>query len=252
MTQPAPADRPRDGQPRLALALRRRAGPLARTTSAGSARRPTTRRCSTGWRCEFVEQGWSLKAMHRLIMLSSTYQMSTAYDATAAAIDPENRLHWRTDRRRLEAEAIRDALLAVERRARSRRMGGSLLRVANHAYVASTASERYDPYTTAAAVGLPAGHPQQRVRRLPGVRLRRPQRAQRRAATDDGRPAGAVPDEQPAGRGADPALAAAAAGRGQRRRRAACSRSTSRPTAARRATRSWPAVWSSCGGSRRR
>ena len=61
----------------------------------------------------FVESGWSVKAMHRLIMLSSTYRMSTAYDAKAALVDPANRLHWRMNRRRLEAEEIRDALLSV-------------------------------------------------------------------------------------------------------------------------------------------
>src|SRR5262249_2075524 len=52
----------------------------------------------------FVESGWSIKAMHRLIMLSSTYPMSTQYDRGAALSDPENRLHWRMSRRRLEAE----------------------------------------------------------------------------------------------------------------------------------------------------
>jgi hypothetical protein len=96
----------------------------------------------------FVEQGWSLKALHRTIMLSSTYQMGTAYNATAAATDPDNRLHWRTDRRRLEAEALRDAVLAVGGELDATQ-GGSLLGVANHAYVASTASERYDPYHVA-------------------------------------------------------------------------------------------------------
>jgi len=48
----------------------------------------------------FTEHGWSIKQMHRLIMLSNTYQMSTAYDARAAEIDPENTLLWRTNRRR--------------------------------------------------------------------------------------------------------------------------------------------------------
>lgn len=97
---------------------------------------------------QFVKQSWSLKELHRQIMLSSTYQMSTAYNATAAANDPENRLHWRTDRRRLEAEALRDAVLAVSGELDATQ-GGSLLGVANHAYVASTASERYDPYHVA-------------------------------------------------------------------------------------------------------
>ncbi len=61
----------------------------------------------------FVESGWSIKTMHRLIVLSSAYQMSTAYDERSAAADPENRLLWRMNRRRLEAEEIRDALLTV-------------------------------------------------------------------------------------------------------------------------------------------
>jgi len=52
----------------------------------------------------FVEQGWSFKKMHRMMLLSNTYQMSTAYNAKAALADPENRLHWRRNRLRLEAE----------------------------------------------------------------------------------------------------------------------------------------------------
>ncbi|MCC2671083.1 MAG: Planctomycete cytochrome, partial [Armatimonadetes bacterium] len=56
----------------------------------------------------FVEKGWSIKAMHRLILQSNAYQMSTTYDAKAALADPENRLFWRFNRRRLEVEAIRD------------------------------------------------------------------------------------------------------------------------------------------------
>ena len=62
---------------------------------------------------KFVESGWSIKAMHRMMMLSSSYQMSTKYDAVAAAKDPDNRSVWRMNRRRMEAEVIRDSLLAV-------------------------------------------------------------------------------------------------------------------------------------------
>jgi cytochrome c553 len=72
------------------------------------------------------EGGWSIKALHRRIMLSSTYQMSTAYNAQAAALDPDNRLLWRMNRRRLEAEAMRDAILAVSGQLDGT-MGGSLL-----------------------------------------------------------------------------------------------------------------------------
>jgi len=61
----------------------------------------------------FVESGWSIKAMHRTIMLTSTYQMSSEPDAANADYDPENRLLGRANIRRLEVEAIRDAILAV-------------------------------------------------------------------------------------------------------------------------------------------
>jgi hypothetical protein len=93
----------------------------------------------------FVESGWSIKAMHRLIMLSSTYQMSTTFDERAAQTDPENRLHWRMNRRRLEAEALRDALLALGGHL-DPGMGGSLLNGKNREYVTSTANRNYDQY----------------------------------------------------------------------------------------------------------
>ncbi len=72
---------------------------------------------------EFVRQGWSLKAMHRLMVLSATYQMSSRGDATAEAKDPANHLWHRMPVRRLEAEAIRDAMLALSGRL-DRRMYG--------------------------------------------------------------------------------------------------------------------------------
>ncbi len=61
----------------------------------------------------FIQSGWSLKAMHRLIMLSSTYQMSSEDDAADAAKDVANDYLWRFDRRRLSAEEIRDTLLVL-------------------------------------------------------------------------------------------------------------------------------------------
>src|SRR5262249_18740563 len=61
----------------------------------------------------FVENGWSVKKMHRLILLSNTYQESSDSQAAAAAVDPGNTLMWRYDRRRLDAEAIRDSMLSV-------------------------------------------------------------------------------------------------------------------------------------------
>ncbi|MFO0881400.1 MAG: DUF1549 and DUF1553 domain-containing protein [Gemmataceae bacterium] len=79
-----------------------------------------------GW---FVEQGWNLKALHRLIVTSNTYQMSRAVHAEYQAADPENRLLWRFPVRRLEAETIRDGMLAVSGRL-SRNMGGPGVRPA--------------------------------------------------------------------------------------------------------------------------
>ena len=60
-----------------------------------------------------IESGWSLKAMHRLIVLSRTYQLSTADDPAALTVDPSNELLWRYSRRRLDAESIRDTLLVL-------------------------------------------------------------------------------------------------------------------------------------------
>ncbi len=62
---------------------------------------------------EFVENGWSLKHMHRLMVLSDTYRQSSADDPARSRIDPENKLFWRMNRQRLDAEAIRDSVLAV-------------------------------------------------------------------------------------------------------------------------------------------
>jgi hypothetical protein len=73
----------------------------------------------------FVEQGWSFKKTIRLLMLSSTYAMSSEFDRAAYAKDPENKLMWRMNRRRLDAEAIRDTVLAVSG-SLELTMGGSL------------------------------------------------------------------------------------------------------------------------------
>ena len=66
----------------------------------------------------FIEEGWSVKAMHRLILQSSTYRQSMHHPQfdRFQKIDPENRFYWRWDMLRLEAEAIRDSVLAVSGR----------------------------------------------------------------------------------------------------------------------------------------
>jgi hypothetical protein len=62
---------------------------------------------------EFVERGWSMKALHRLILTSNSYQMSSKGNPKALSVDPINDLFWRFDMRRLTAEEVRDAILAV-------------------------------------------------------------------------------------------------------------------------------------------
>ena len=72
---------------------------------------------------EFGERGWSVKQMHKLIMLSSTYRASSVADETALKVDPENRLLSRMPRRRLDADSLRDTILAVSG-ALNLKMGG--------------------------------------------------------------------------------------------------------------------------------
>ncbi|QDU38618.1 Planctomycete cytochrome C [Maioricimonas rarisocia] len=72
---------------------------------------------------EFIRSGWSVKQMHRLIVLSSTYCQSTQHNPAAAARDADVRLLWRFPSRRLEGEAIRDTILFVSGRL-SRESGG--------------------------------------------------------------------------------------------------------------------------------
>jgi hypothetical protein len=71
----------------------------------------------------FMDQGWRLKALHREIMLSSVYRQASEHSAAAAAVDAEDRSLWRFNPRRLEAEAIRDAVLCASG-ALDLRMGG--------------------------------------------------------------------------------------------------------------------------------
>ena len=61
----------------------------------------------------FIEQGWSIKQLHREIMLSAAYQMSSRYDQRSFRADGDNRLIWRMNPRRLDVEAWRDTLLTA-------------------------------------------------------------------------------------------------------------------------------------------
>ncbi len=62
---------------------------------------------------EFIKRGWSWKAMHRLIVTSNTYRQASRFDKRVAAKDAENRLLWRMNPHRLEAEALRDSILTI-------------------------------------------------------------------------------------------------------------------------------------------
>ena len=77
--------------------------------------------------CELVEKKWSLKHIHRLIVTSATYRQRATADGGANA-DPGNALLWRMNRRRLEAEAVRDSILAAAGTL-NRQVGGASVRV---------------------------------------------------------------------------------------------------------------------------
>lgn len=76
---------------------------------------------------DLIEHGWTLKRMHKLIMTSQAYMQSGEFDEARAQVDRENLLLWRRAPQRLEAEAIRDTMLAVSGRLDSTQFGpGSL------------------------------------------------------------------------------------------------------------------------------
>ena len=62
---------------------------------------------------QFVADGWSLKKLHRLLMLSRTYQQASTDNLAFRNVDPENRLLWRMNRQRIDFESFRDTVLAV-------------------------------------------------------------------------------------------------------------------------------------------
>ncbi len=86
---------------------------------------------------QFVANDWSIKHLHRTIMLSQTYQMRPQVQAGAAEMDPENELRWQFHRRRLTGEETRDSIVAVGA-GLDATMYGTLMKVENHNYVNST------------------------------------------------------------------------------------------------------------------
>ena len=88
---------------------------LVRTPNDFGARgEPPTYPALLDWlAARFVDSGWSVKAIHRVIMMSSAYQRASRTQAASLEKDPDNRLFGRMNRRRLDAESIRDSLLVV-------------------------------------------------------------------------------------------------------------------------------------------
>ncbi len=75
--------------------------------------RPSNRELLDYLASDFTQNGWSLKKLHRQMVTSQAYRQSSTFDEKAAKIDPDNKLVWRYQRRRLDGEAIRDAALAT-------------------------------------------------------------------------------------------------------------------------------------------
>ena len=94
---------------------------------------------------QFVQSGWSLKMLHRMIMLSDAYRRSSHNDSQNRKVDELNNLYWRFEFQRLEAEAIRDAALAISGQLDSQ-MGGSLLGLKNREYVFNHTSQDHSTY----------------------------------------------------------------------------------------------------------
>ncbi len=132
----------------------------------------------------FIESGWSVKAMHRLIMLSTTYQQKSDRRDDAFAADPRNQLLWRQNRRRLDFEAMRDGVLAVSGKL-DLTMGGRPVKL----FDPNALSTRRTVYGYVDRYELDTN--------LPDLRLPQP-RHQRPDASDHlGPAAGPLPDEQP-------------------------------------------------------
>jgi hypothetical protein len=91
-----------------------RTGLVATSNNLGqSGARPTHPELLDYLATEFIRSGWGMKALHRLILCSGVYRQSGAVDEEALAVDPANHLLSRYPLRRLDAEAIRDSMLAV-------------------------------------------------------------------------------------------------------------------------------------------
>jgi hypothetical protein len=103
----------------------------------------------------FMDDGWSVKRMVRAIVLSRTYQLSSHIDADNMKVDPDNRLLWRASPRRLEAEAIRDAMLMVSGQLQLQPPEGSTVTALGDQLVRGISTEKIQPASNHRSVYLP-------------------------------------------------------------------------------------------------
>ena len=153
---------------------------------------------------DFMADGWSIKRLIRRIVLSRAYGLDSAHDPRNFEADPDNALVWRMSKRRLEAEALRDALLSVGGRLDPEPPVGSAVARTGEG-LAAVRPRRRPGRLGHAPVGLPAGGPRPGARVARPVRLRRPEPRDGRAGHDDRPGPGALlherPVRDPAGRG---------------------------------------------------
>ena len=86
--------------------------------------RPTNQKLLDWLAVEFIDRGWDIRAIDRMLVLSAAYRQGSGSDLAKAKIDPDNKLYWRMNKRRLEGEVIRDSILAVSG-ALNVKMGGT-------------------------------------------------------------------------------------------------------------------------------
>jgi hypothetical protein len=103
----------------------------------------------------FIQNDWSVKRMIRAVVLSRTYQLSSHVDAKNMAIDPDCRLLWRASPRRLEAEAIRDAMLSVSGQLDLQRPSGSTVTALGDKLVRGIPTDKIQPASNHRSVYLP-------------------------------------------------------------------------------------------------
>jgi hypothetical protein len=116
----------------------------------------------------FMNAGWSQKSLLRSLVLSRTYRLSSTNDAAASKLDPENKLVWRMNRQRLDAEAIRDSILAISGEL-TRESGGPALALENPENCGALALKGVNPPNYAHKVPRP-GQELERTIYLPVLR----------------------------------------------------------------------------------